>query len=153
MKRKVFTKEFKLEAVRLLESSGRAAAEVARELGIRRNQLYKRQYELRAKAEQVLGADRFRLSIHLTSLTHDLTNIAMQVAMDSYSERFRRDPLTGLNAVTSAGRPDWDTEFKRISVAHPNEPVDVYFCGPPALGSALREQCWMYGFFYHEQKF
>jgi len=48
MKRKVFTKEFKLEAVRLLESSGRAAAEVARELGIRRNQLYKRQYELRA---------------------------------------------------------------------------------------------------------
>ena len=35
MKRKVFTKEFKLEAVRLLESSGRAAAEVARELGLR----------------------------------------------------------------------------------------------------------------------
>lgn len=31
MKRKVFTKEFKLEAVRLLESSGRAASEVARE--------------------------------------------------------------------------------------------------------------------------
>ena len=125
MKRKVFTKEFKLEAVRLLESSGRAAAEVARELGIRRNQLYKWQYELRAKAEQVLGADRFRLSIHLTSL----------------------------NAVTSAGRPDWDTEFKGISVAHPNEPVDVYFCGPPALGTALREQCWKYGFFYHEEKF
>lgn len=52
MKRKVFTKEFKLEAVRLLESSGRAAAEVARELGIRRNQLYKWQYELRGKAER-----------------------------------------------------------------------------------------------------
>jgi transposase len=52
MKRKVFTKEFKLEAVRLLESSGRAAAEVARELGVRRNQLYKWQYELRKKAER-----------------------------------------------------------------------------------------------------
>lgn len=50
MKRKFFTKEFKLEAVRLLENSGRAAAEVARELGIRRNQLYKWQYELRNKA-------------------------------------------------------------------------------------------------------
>jgi transposase-like protein len=35
MKRKVFTKEFKLEAVQLLERSGRAAAEVARELGVR----------------------------------------------------------------------------------------------------------------------
>jgi NAD(P)H-flavin reductase/Ca2+-binding EF-hand superfamily protein len=109
--------------------------------------------DLLAQAERVLGAERFRLSIHLTSLTHDLTNIAMQVAMDSYSERYRKDPLTGLNAVTSAGRPDWDTVFKGISLAHPREPVDVYFCGPPALGTALREQCWKYGFFYHEEKF
>jgi transposase len=52
MKRKVFTKEFKLEAVQLLERSGRAAAEVARELGVRRNQLYKWQHELRTKAER-----------------------------------------------------------------------------------------------------
>src|SRR3989442_15573687 len=36
-----FTKEFKLEAVRLLKQSGRPAGEIARELGIRRNQLYK----------------------------------------------------------------------------------------------------------------
>lgn len=40
-KRQSFTREFKLEAVRLLRSSGRPAAEVARELGVRRNQLYK----------------------------------------------------------------------------------------------------------------
>jgi transposase len=52
MKRKVFTKEFKLEAVRLMENSGRAASEVARELGIPRNRLYKWQLELRNKAER-----------------------------------------------------------------------------------------------------
>ena len=52
MKHKDFTKEFKLEAVRLLESSGRPAAAVARELGIRRNQLYKWHHELRNKAER-----------------------------------------------------------------------------------------------------
>ena len=52
MKYKVFTKEFKLEAVRLLENSGRPAAEVARELGIRRNQLYKWQQQLRNKVER-----------------------------------------------------------------------------------------------------
>ena len=45
-----FTPEFKEEAVQLLESSGRRPAEVARELGIRRNQLYKWQHEVRAKA-------------------------------------------------------------------------------------------------------
>jgi transposase len=48
-KRQSFTREFKLEAVRLLEASGRSAAEVARELGIRRNQLYKWQEQLQAK--------------------------------------------------------------------------------------------------------
>jgi len=47
--RQVFSKEFKLEAVRLLESSDQPAAEVARQLGIRRNQLYKWQQELRRR--------------------------------------------------------------------------------------------------------
>ncbi len=40
-KRKQFTREFKLEAVRLLEEGDKPAAELARELGIRRNLLYK----------------------------------------------------------------------------------------------------------------
>lgn len=50
-KRKTFTREFKLEAVRLLERSGRPAAEVARELGVRRNQLYKWKEQLTSKGE------------------------------------------------------------------------------------------------------
>jgi len=45
-KRQRFTKEFKLEAVRLWKSSGRPATAVARELGLRRNHLYKWQTEL-----------------------------------------------------------------------------------------------------------
>ena len=38
---KTYTREFKQEAVRLMETTDRPAAEVAMELGIRRNQLYK----------------------------------------------------------------------------------------------------------------
>ncbi len=45
-KRKSFTKEFKVEAVRLLELGEKSAAELARELGVRRNQLYKWQEQL-----------------------------------------------------------------------------------------------------------
>ncbi len=45
-KRKTYTKEFKLEAVRLLEKGNKAAAELAREFGIKRNQLYKWQEEV-----------------------------------------------------------------------------------------------------------
>lgn len=39
--RQSFSREFKLEAVRLFEEGRKPAAEIARELGIRRNQLYK----------------------------------------------------------------------------------------------------------------
>jgi transposase len=45
-KHQQFTKEFKLEAIRLWKSSGRPAAVVARELGLRRNFLYKWATEL-----------------------------------------------------------------------------------------------------------
>ena len=36
-----YTKEFKLEALRLMDESDRPASEIAMQLGIRRNQLYK----------------------------------------------------------------------------------------------------------------
>jgi transposase-like protein len=50
-KRPSYTKEFKLEAVRLLERGEKSAADLARELGIRRNQLYKWQEQLNAKGQ------------------------------------------------------------------------------------------------------
>jgi len=40
-KRKSFSPEFKREAVRLLATSQKVPADLARELGVRRNQLYK----------------------------------------------------------------------------------------------------------------
>ena len=40
-KRKTFSREFKLEAIRLLEHSDKSPNEIAIELGVRRNQLYK----------------------------------------------------------------------------------------------------------------
>ncbi len=41
MTRKSYSKEFKREAVQLLNEADKPAAEIAMELGIRRNQLYK----------------------------------------------------------------------------------------------------------------
>ena len=51
-RRKQFTKEFKLEAVRLLERSERPATELAAELGVERGQLYRWQRALRAKGTE-----------------------------------------------------------------------------------------------------
>ena len=49
--KKTYTKEFKHEAVSLLETSDKTGVEVARELGIKRNQLYKWREELKAKGD------------------------------------------------------------------------------------------------------
>ena len=54
MKRKKYSKQFKEEAVRQLESGDKSPVLLARELGIRRNQLYKWQKQVRMK-----GADAF----------------------------------------------------------------------------------------------
>jgi transposase-like protein len=50
-KRKRFTAEFKREAVRLLETSSKQPADLARELGVRRNQLYKWKEQLTRRGE------------------------------------------------------------------------------------------------------
>jgi len=50
--RQRYNREFKLEAVRLLEQGQKPAAQLALELGIRRNLLYKWQKDLQGKAGQ-----------------------------------------------------------------------------------------------------
>ena len=48
---KTYTKEFKLEALRLMEESGKPASEIAMQLGIRRNQLYKWKEQMAKKGD------------------------------------------------------------------------------------------------------
>lgn len=48
---KTYPKEFKLEALRMMEESDRPASEIAMELGIRRNQLYKWKEQMVKKGE------------------------------------------------------------------------------------------------------
>jgi len=51
-KRQSFTAEFKREAVRLLETSKKQPSDLARELGVRRNQLYKWKEQLSQRGEK-----------------------------------------------------------------------------------------------------
>jgi len=46
-----YTKEFKLEALRLMDETDRSASAIAMELGIRRNQLYKWKEQMKKKGE------------------------------------------------------------------------------------------------------
>ena len=58
--RNTYSREFKLEAVRLMTESDRPSSEVATELGIRRNQLYKWKEQLEKKGEASLTSQRGR---------------------------------------------------------------------------------------------
>ena len=51
-----YTKEFKQEAVRLMETSNQPASEIAMELGIRRNMLYKWKEQLAIKGESAFSS-------------------------------------------------------------------------------------------------
>jgi transposase len=50
-KRNRFTKDYKIEAVRLLQAGQKPAAQLALELGVRRNQLYKWKDQLASKGD------------------------------------------------------------------------------------------------------
>jgi len=54
-----YTKEFKLEALRLMEATDKPSSEIAMELGIRRNQLYKWKEQMTKKGD-VASAKRGR---------------------------------------------------------------------------------------------
>lgn len=62
-KRNQFTREFKLEAVRLLEEGDKPPAELARELGIRRNQLYKWKEAIDQKGKDVFPGQGRRAGV------------------------------------------------------------------------------------------
>ena len=77
--RQRFTKEFKLEAVRLLERGEKPAAQLALELGVARNQLYKWQAQLQAtgtdKAFRGPGGKRITELSELERLQRELKQV------------------------------------------------------------------------------
>lgn len=73
-KRQTFSKAFKLEAVRLLESTNKPIADLARELGVRRNQLYKWQEQLNSR-----GSDAFPGKGNRTEKDDEVTQLKREL--------------------------------------------------------------------------
>jgi len=76
-KRQTFSKEFKQEAVRLLEASEKPAADLVRELGVRRNQLYRWQEQLRAKGDDSFSGKgrRTKKDVEIAHLKRELERV------------------------------------------------------------------------------
>jgi transposase len=71
-KRKRFTAEFKREAVRMMASSDKSPADIARQLGIHRNQLYKWKEQFGNGASPVGGAKARNGTDELSRLRREL---------------------------------------------------------------------------------
>ena len=95
MKRRRFTQEFKQEAVRLLEGGVKPAADLARELGVARNRLYKWQKEVRAHAGAAFpGSGRqVAAAAELTRLRRENARLTEEVEILKKAARyFAREP-------------------------------------------------------------
>ena len=74
-KRKTYTSQFKREAVRLMESSEKPASDIARQLSVRRNQLYKWKEQLGKR-----GAKAFPGAGRQTGQTDELSRLRQELA-------------------------------------------------------------------------
>ena len=76
-KRQRFSAEFKREAIRLMQTSGKPAAALARELGVPRNRLYKWAQDAEKKGDQAFrGSGRPKASQdELAALRRELARV------------------------------------------------------------------------------
>lgn len=72
-----YTKEFKLEAIRLADEADKPVTEVARELGIRVNQIYKWKRQLETKQADAFPGHGKQLgeAAELTRLKHEIARL------------------------------------------------------------------------------
>lgn len=82
----------------------------------------------------------------------DMKGIGLQIALDLIHEKTQRDMITGLKTRTKPGRPDWRKVFKNIQSQNKGK-VKVFFCGAPALGKTIKEQCEHVNFAFSKENF
>ena len=80
---KTYTKEFKVEAVRLMNASDIPSSELAAQLGVRRNQLYKWKVQLEDKGDKAfsnnLGRPRKENQSELVTLRQENERLKEEV--------------------------------------------------------------------------
>ncbi len=97
---------------------------------------------------------RALLDIHLcmTDGRAGVTALGLELAREAMKSAGRSDLITGLRTRTHLGAPNWEALLAAVAKEHP-ESVDVFFCGPPALGRKLRPICTRLGMRFREERF
>ncbi|XP_033725536.1 NADPH oxidase 5-like isoform X2 [Pecten maximus] len=70
----------------------------------------------------------------------DMKGIGLQMALDLMHKKENKDMITGLKTKTEPGRPNWGKLFEKI-IKENRGKIKVFFCGAPALGKIIKEEC------------
>ncbi|HWA76767.1 MAG TPA: EF-hand domain-containing protein [Polyangiaceae bacterium] len=79
--------------------------------------------------------------------------LALNLARNLAHDIGKPDFVTGLSTQTRLGAPDFEKELAEIAERHAPAPVDVFFCGPPSLGSKLAGICRRLALRFREERF
>ncbi|HEY2511983.1 MAG TPA: ferric reductase-like transmembrane domain-containing protein, partial [Polyangiaceae bacterium] len=95
------------------------------------------------------------LDIHLcmTAARSGVSAMGLEVAREIMHASGRSDLITGLRTHTHFGSPNWKAMLGEIARRHQPVKVDVYFCGPPGLGTRLKPLCEGLGMRFREERF
>ncbi len=109
--------------------------------------------DMLARLERAGSSSFVDLRIHLTGGKGGLSAVALNLARFAARRASGTDTITGIEAETRIGHPDFDADFAQIAVAHGASAVDVYYCGPHGLGRSLRQICRRRALRFHDEKF
>ena len=92
------------------------------------------------------------LHIYMTGGRAGAAAMGLEIARELRREAGKGDLVTGLRAMTHMGQPDFRAILEGIARQH-SSAVDVFFCGPLALGRKLRAICLELGLRFREERF
>jgi len=108
---------------------------------------------LLAELERIDGAGVLDANIWMTGGRAGATSAVLELAREAAHTAGDRDVFTGLRTRTHKGRPEWGSILEAIGQEHQGEEVDVFFCGPPALGRTIRHEAVRLGMRFRDEKF
>ena len=109
--------------------------------------------QLLAELEQADRDHLLDINIYMTSGRTDMASSTLTLAMDLLRQKTQSDLVTGLQARTHMGRPDWDDILTTIAEQYAPDKPDVFFCGPPGLAKSLKILCTRHGFGFRKENF
>lgn len=106
------------------------------------------------QAEEPQEGRFLELHMYMTSALskNDIKAIGLQMALDLLAKKEKKDSITGLQARTQPGRPDWNKVFQKVA-AEKKGKVQVFFCGSPALAKILKGHCEQFSFKFFQENF